>query len=419
MTIGPPQSDPLHTAGEGEPETDSRHGFSRPRGQEPLPLSRGGRFGRMFGFLPERDAGDTAIEALYGWLDTEKVGSHDDVSNDEIPAGYTYLGQFIDHDITFDPTSRLQRSNDPSALVDFRTPRFDLDSVYGSGPEGLSAMARERLVGSIGAVVHCAASISFTLELEDARRINVAGTREILALAEEAQERGTLDRFVHVSTAYVAGERDGCVSESDGDVGQPFRNTYERTKLEAEEVVRASRLPAAILRPSVIVGDSVTGWTPAFNVIYFPLQAFARGLFPTVPGDADARLDIVPVDTVADALMELLVGPVCEGAFPVVAGDTALSNTELATLAAGAFDAEPPVFVGRGEDPAAEQRAGALVPYFSVRCTFDARRGRAIGATPPPLADYFATLMDYARRARWGREPVARWAVAQEMRRVA
>ena len=284
---------------------------------------------------------------------------------------------------------------------------------------GLSEIARERLVGSIGAVVHCAASISFTLELDDARRINVDGTREVLALAEEAFDHGALDRFVHVSTAYVAGERDGCASEAEGDVGQGFRNTYERTKLEAEEVVRASRLPAAILRPSVIVGDSVTGWTPAFNVIYFPLQAFARGLFPNVPGDGAARLDIVPVDTVADALLELLVGEVREGAFHVVAGDSAPTNTELATLAADAFDAEPPVFVGPGEDPAAESRAGALVPYFRVRCTFDAARGRALGATPPPLADYFGTLMDYARQARWGRDALPRWAVAQALRRVA
>jgi hypothetical protein len=54
--------------------------------------------------------------------------------NPRIPAAYTYLGQFIDHDITFDPTSQLQRFNDPDALVDFRTPRYDLDSLYGRGP---------------------------------------------------------------------------------------------------------------------------------------------------------------------------------------------------------------------------------------------------------------------------------------------
>lgn len=51
-----------------------------------------------------------------------------------IPAGYTYLGQFIDHDLTFDAASAQQRILDPSARLNFRTPRFDLDSVYGSGP---------------------------------------------------------------------------------------------------------------------------------------------------------------------------------------------------------------------------------------------------------------------------------------------
>ena len=53
----------------------------------------------------------------------------------EIPAGYTYFGQFIDHDLTFDPASSLMRRNDPSGLLNFRTPRFDLDNLYGRGPD--------------------------------------------------------------------------------------------------------------------------------------------------------------------------------------------------------------------------------------------------------------------------------------------
>jgi len=55
--------------------------------------------------------------------------------NPTIPAGYTYFGQFIDHDLTFDPNSSLQKQNDPDATEDFRTPRFDLDSLYGRGPD--------------------------------------------------------------------------------------------------------------------------------------------------------------------------------------------------------------------------------------------------------------------------------------------
>jgi thioester reductase-like protein len=278
---------------------------------------------------------------------------------------------------------------------------------------GMSAADREQIATQITAVLHCAASISFTLPLHEARKINVEGTREIVKLALQAQAHGTLERFVHVSTAYVAGDRIGRVSEQDGNVGQGFRNTYERTKLEAEEVIRESGLPAAIVRPSVIVGDSDTGWTQAFNVIYWPLQAFARGLFPTVPGDPAACLDIVPVDVVADALLELLRGPVRDGAFHVVSGDQSPTNAKLASMAAAAFDAEPPVFVRPGEDQRAEQRAGALLPYFRVRCTFDARRARELlGATPPPLEEYFPSLMRYARESQWGKEPSPRWNVA-------
>ncbi|WP_309892402.1 heme peroxidase family protein [Archangium sp.] len=56
------------------------------------------------------------------------------VDNETIPAGFTFLGQFIDHDLTFDPTSILERQNDPEAIENFRTPALELDNVYGSGP---------------------------------------------------------------------------------------------------------------------------------------------------------------------------------------------------------------------------------------------------------------------------------------------
>jgi Animal haem peroxidase len=68
-------------------------------------------------------------------LDTPYGESEPSDENPAIPAGYTYLGQFIDHDITFDPASSLQKINDPDATEDFRTPRLDLDSLYGRGPD--------------------------------------------------------------------------------------------------------------------------------------------------------------------------------------------------------------------------------------------------------------------------------------------
>lgn len=128
------------------------HGIP-PRGLAHTPSSSTvqGRFGRMFRALPVYDMPDDALVRLGkamvppnppGQDLDEPRGTADDDENVatlpdgslRLPAGYTYFGQFVDHDITFDPVSSLSRQNDPDALVDFRTPRYDLDSVYGRGP---------------------------------------------------------------------------------------------------------------------------------------------------------------------------------------------------------------------------------------------------------------------------------------------
>jgi hypothetical protein len=121
------------------PTRPKRH--NRPhRGIDVVPSSpfTGGRFGRMFRNLPVFELGDLE---LLGPLAKKmlpppapKGGGGGPAENPAIPSGYTYLGQFIDHDITFDTVSSLQRQNDPDALENKRTPRFDLDSVYGRGP---------------------------------------------------------------------------------------------------------------------------------------------------------------------------------------------------------------------------------------------------------------------------------------------
>ena len=71
-------------------------------------------------------------KAMVSDFDAPKDGPDDEESG--IPALYTYFGQFIDHDLTFDPTASFQKQKDPDATTDFRTPAFDLDNVYGRGP---------------------------------------------------------------------------------------------------------------------------------------------------------------------------------------------------------------------------------------------------------------------------------------------
>src|SRR6516164_1893069 len=121
----------------------SRHGLPL-RGLDSTqrsPLFQG-RFGRMFRSLPGARFGKDDKEslanlaalgtAMTAGFDPPKDGKDDEESG--IPSLYTYFGQFVDHDITFDPMSSLMKQADPDALTDFRNPAFDLDNVYGRGP---------------------------------------------------------------------------------------------------------------------------------------------------------------------------------------------------------------------------------------------------------------------------------------------
>ena len=290
---------------------------------------------------------------------------------------------------------------------------------------GLPAARRERLAASVDQIIHAAASVSFSLPLAEAREINVEGTRRVLELAELAQERGGLSRYAHVSTAYVAGTHCGRFHESDHDVGQEFRNAYEQSKFEAELLVRSETdLPATILRPSIVVGDRRSGWTSAFNVLYWPLRAFARGLYPAVPAVASAPVDVVSVDYVADAIHALCEGDDGVGeTYHLTAGSLASNISEIAELAGQYFGRPPPrvldpdAFAAYASTLSSPQgnalRQGAIYfPYFAVRTEFDDVQARArlepAGIVASPLSTYLERLLDFATRTRWGKRPLSR-----------
>ncbi len=173
----------------------------------------------------------------------------------------------------------------------------------------------------------------------------------MLEFANAARDCGGLTRYAHVSTAYVAGTHTGRFAECDLDVGQKFHNSYEQSKFEAEQLVRAQPgLPSTILRPSIIVGDRRSGWTSAFNVLYWPLRAFSRGLFTAVPAVASAPVDVVPVDYVADAIHAL-----CEAdggigqTYHLTAGADASTIAEIAQLASRYFRKPAPQVLSPAE----------------------------------------------------------------------
>ena len=134
----------------------TRHG-SMPLGGDNAPSSiyhDQGKFGRLFPALSPFAADNPTLRGYLNKIGKAKgiMDANDDLSdpvglitnpalnvknenNPDITAGFTFLGQFIDHDLTFDPTSSLERQQDPETIANFRTPSLSLDNVYGSGPK--------------------------------------------------------------------------------------------------------------------------------------------------------------------------------------------------------------------------------------------------------------------------------------------
>lgn len=291
---------------------------------------------------------------------------------------------------------------------------------------GLGSRAWRSLAADVDGIVHAAATVSFALGLEESRATNVAGTRRVLELAESCERLGGLSNLSYVSTAYVAGRHHGVFAEDDLDVGQQFRNAYERSKFEAERLVRSrmDRVPTQVFRPSIVVGEHDTGWTPAFNVIYWPMRALARGAYSALPARRAAPVDVVSISYVADAIFELSQRPGPAGrTYALAAGPHASTVGELLELSARALGRDvprviPPAVYRHAVHPllvrrADERRRGTLrssevfFPYFAMRQRFDVTRAAEAlaphGIAPWPLRDYFARLVDYALAADWGR----------------
>jgi len=109
------------------------HRTPKPHQSHPRSKNYGGQYGRLFRQLSPVALSDDEISALVKSL--SKQSEKDKEGHSNIPAGYTYFGQFIDHDITFDPVSFAVRNRDPDSIVNVRTPALDLDSLYGRGPD--------------------------------------------------------------------------------------------------------------------------------------------------------------------------------------------------------------------------------------------------------------------------------------------
>ncbi len=195
---------------------------------------------------------------------------------------------------------------------------------------GLNNQEYDSLAGKVTHIIHAAADWRLA-PVEELRKTNVEGTEHVLELAKTINQHGGLERFSHVSTAYVARSRTGTVAETDLTDAYGFLTSYERSKYEGEQLVATAKkeLPVSVFRPPMIVGDSQTGAIKTFNTIYFPLRLYLTGKMRVMPVKRSLRINMAPVDYVAKAVVQLMFEPKAAGqTFHLVAPHETLPTIE-------------------------------------------------------------------------------------------
>lgn len=300
---------------------------------------------------------------------------------------------------------------------------------------GLAKARRDELLAECDELVHAAASTEFDLPLEEAERVNFAGARSIADLAVRGAKAGRLKRLMHLSTAYVAGSRVGRILPEEllGPEG-PFNNTYEQTKAKAERYLRERMgdAPITVLRPSIVCGDSATGRTYNFNVLYFPMKLIHRGLLRMAPARRTTTLDIVPVDYVCDATLALGREPAAAGrTFHLAAGPDAMPIHEFTDRMVAYYNGQrqkagqPPLprtrfvskwrwwfikwWMGRKLSGRAREQFDAFniyLPYVTTEKRFDVAATHALlegKVRYPRIAEYIERIAEYAVSREWGK----------------
>jgi thioester reductase-like protein len=280
---------------------------------------------------------------------------------------------------------------------------------------GLADNDYNRIVHTTDSIVHCAASLNRKSE-KSCLNVNLRGTLEVIQLATRARDHHGLRRFSHVSTVAVAGQRLNEVVQEDTaiDWNRSDYDPYARTKKFCEHMVR-QLLPdvqRTIFRPSIVLGDSRRPETNQFDMVR--AFVFLAGL-PALPFRPTARIDIVPVDFVADAVASLhqKERPAHE-IYHLSSGTDSETFVELTDALSKAQGKRGPVFAPSLEGPSSKMvnalagRAGKIgglatlmkvfLPYLVWNTVFDnSRVTEEMGRRPAPFSQYCFPLLRFSR----------------------
>ncbi len=244
---------------------------------------------------------------------------------------------------------------------------------------------REFVRTHCSSLVHNAAVLQFQGESRDGEPwlTNVAGTRHVLDFTRETG----IATMHYVSTAYVCGMREGQILEDELDCGQQFRNVYERSKFEAELMVRdASHLESTtIYRPVVVAGDSRTGYTSTYHGLFVYLRMFsmfvphlergADGRILTdvqIPLDGDEPRNVVPVDWVSSVFRTVFSNPALHNKTYHLAPDRFLTARQVIEACYDHFNSFGVEFCGPGKNGVAQpDYARKIVEQVSVYSQYE------------------------------------------------
>jgi nucleoside-diphosphate-sugar epimerase len=210
------------------------------------------------------------------------------------------------------------------ALTHRRTPSAEIWEVRGDLTQfglGMNLDVYDNLVAQVDTVIHAAAITDFTAGTTATEALNIAGTENILRFCKDA------GASVHyISTAFV--DR---ADVTRGSLGEAAANPadYLNSKRAAEQLVLDSGVPATIVRPSVVIGDSATGEIGRFQGLHMLGWAVLKNTLPMLPLDPTDRIDFIPQDIVARAIAGLVDGEITSGEYWITAGEAALTTRQV------------------------------------------------------------------------------------------
>jgi long-chain acyl-CoA synthetase len=285
---------------------------------------------------------------------------------------------------------------------------------------GLGEDDYRRLAESTDSVIHCAASLNRKSE-KSCLNVNLRGTLAVIKLAAAARDHHGLRRFSHVSTVAVAGHRCNEVVREDEaiDWNRSDYDPYARTKKFCEHMIHTllPDVPRTIFRPSIVLGDSRRAETTQFDMVR--AFAFLAGL-PLLPFRPTDRVDIVPVDFVAESAVALHQKErPAHDTYHLSSGTSSQTYQELTAALAAVQGRGKPLFLPRLEGPfawivgwLASRRGTALgygasllqvfLPYLVWNTVFDNTRVvTELGRRPRPFSDYSYPLLKFSRENRF------------------